>query len=223
MPATIKDVKAGDSLSAKAWNEIVKYLNQLLRIRTDGTIRVMQNAAGIQLSAVLPPSPIYFKLTQDTPANQGYVTAKPLIWLQEDDKYDVVEAANEIKIYDRISATSYDNTSNQGPSNWTKKNFIGRASWTGDRGQWQIEEMQHVARIINFKFNSVFSSAVSATATCLEAIDGLNPETSGQPINIVQSPDAGYTGNTGDKGTAFWRNDLDNSVQWQYQVFDKAC
>ena len=72
-------------------------------------------------TAVLPPQPIYFKLTQDTPANQGYVTAKPLIWLQAENKYDVVEDANEIKIYDRIDTITYTGTQYRGPSNWTKK------------------------------------------------------------------------------------------------------
>lgn len=225
MASTLPNVKPGDQLSAKAWNKIVEYVNRAMRVRTDGSIRMVQNSAGLLLSANFPPSPFFFKLTQDTPINQGYVTAKRLVWLQALDKYDVLTADTEFKIYDRINTISYGATPYRGPSNWTKKNFIGRAFWAADIGQWQIQEIEHVARKINFTLAAALSSgAAQVDGNVTDKWDGLDPTVSiAGVVNLLTNPTNTWKASSGAAGSATWRPDLDNSTKWQYQIDDLGC
>lgn len=225
MASTLKRVKPGEPITARIWNEFVDRINCLFNIRGDGLIRVTQNSAGILLSACIPPQPFFFKLTQDTPIAQGYVTAKPLRWLEASQTYDVLSADDELKIYDRINTLTYGSTAYRGPSNWTKKNFIGRAFWAADRGQWQIQEIEHVAKKINFTLNAALTpGGAQPGGTVTNLWDGLDPTVSiPGAVDLLSSPTGTWKAASGAKGSATWRSDLDNSTKWQYQIDDLDC
>ena len=224
MPAGLKRVREGEPITAKWANEVIDHVNRAQKIRTDGTIRMTQTSAGLCLSACLPPQPFFFQLTQDTPSGQGYVTARPLRWIQADSRYETISTEPELQIYDRISATTYGNAPMQGPSQWTKKNFVGQAFWAADKGQWQIQEIQHVARKINFTLNAALNSGDSQVdGNVTDKWDGLDPTVSiSGVVNLLASPTQNYAADKGAKGCAEWRDDLDNSNRWQYQIVDLA-
>lgn len=218
-------VRPGEPISAKWANDVIDHVNLSLRIRTDGTIRMSQTSAGLCLSAALPPQPFFFQLTQDTPAGQGYVTARPLIWMQATGQYATSEFTKELQIYDRISAMTYGNGPMQGPSQWTKKGFIGQAFWTGDKGQWQIREIQHVARKINFTLAADLNAGDSQVdGNVTSSWDGLNPTVSiPGVVNLLSSPTKAWNGKKGANGSATWADTTDNSQKWQYQIDDLDC
>lgn len=224
MASSIKRARPGDLITANMWNELVDHINRVFHIRTDGTIRMTENGAGIFLSAALPPQPFFFKLTQDTPASQGYVTAKPLKWYESKGKYDISGTEPELKIYDRINTLTYGSTAYRGPSNWTKKDFIGRAFWAADRGQWQIQEIEHVARRINFTLAAALASGdTHVDGNVTDKWDGLDPTVSiAGAVNLLTTPTSNYKASSGASGSATWRPDLDNSTTWQYQIDDLA-
>lgn len=224
MAGNLPNVKQGDELSAKAWNRIVEYINRLMHIRSDGTIRVIQNSAGVLLSACIPPQSFFFRLTQDTPKDQGYVTAKRLRWIDFSQSYQTLDQDDEIKIYDRVFGLAFDgitDNDNRAPSQWTKTGFVGRAFWAADRGQWQIAEIEHVARYINFQLTAALASGDAiADGSLVNYWGGLDPTAGSGKINLLTAPTQNYKADDGAKGAAVWRNDLDNSQEWQYQITD---
>jgi hypothetical protein len=136
---------------------------------------------------------------------------------------------------------SYGSSGQRLVSNWTKRGFLCRADWSRAAGQWLIVSIEHIARFINFSYGGTGKTysfgSPDTNLSVLQYWDGLNPAvtpftpTGGSPgisdktnqISLVNSPDGGFTIQSGAIGTAAWRDDLDNSKSWQYQIIDMAC
>jgi hypothetical protein len=252
MPQKIPRVKERDPVSASHLNRLIDEMNRVQQMSGDQYISLHRNGSGVQFKFNAPALRLSFQVSQDTPQDQGYLTALPLAWTTNGN-YTSDQDDKELKVYDEdnlISTTSplhptggaFPNYGTTGPrlsSNWTKKGFRGVAYWEGNQGVWAIERVNHVARFINFSYAGPAGSSYTfgqpnTNLSVLQSWDGLDPtKTSftpsggGEPktnqISLVDSPDNGYTIKSGNKGTAVWRDDLDNSLSWQYQVIDAPC
>lgn len=130
----------------------------------------------------------------------------------------------------------YGNSDNRNIARWAKKGFVGEAKWDVKRRIWTVEKIEHVARWINFAYggsDSYSFGQVDSNLSVTSFWGGLDPTkttfgSGGQTnqVALVNSPDAGFAiGGQGNptSGTAVWRDDLDNSAAWQYQVIDAGC
>lgn len=248
MPHHIERVKQHDPVSAKHYNRMVDEVNRLQRVAGDQYISVHNNACGIQLSFNRPVEHRQFQVSEDTPSGQNYLTALRLHFTGADN-YTADQNENEIQVYDaagEISTSSplnptngafpnYGTTSPRTTVQWTKKGFLGDARWEGNQGVWVVEWVEHIARWINFSYGGTGATyqfgSVDSKLSVTSFWHGLNPTVTtftpsggGQAktnqIVILNAPNNGFTLKSGDSGTAFWRDDLDNSQFWQYQMID---
>lgn len=201
-------------------------------------------------TAPLRPPNRPFQVAYDTPQDQGYVVALPLTWgnvfIADGSRptFQVYDFARTISDSSPSASwapkggtaqnfTNYGQLGTRLKSNWTKVGFLGDARWEPMSGVWVIEWVEHVARWINFSYggsNQTYSfGQVDSNMSVTSSWHGLDPtktsfNVSGQSktnqIAILNAPNNGFTVKSGDRGTAFWRDDLDNSQAWQYQMID---